>query len=419
MYGLVDCNNFYASCERAFNPKLEGKPIVVLSNNDGCVVARSNEAKALGIPMGAPMFKVEKLCRQNGVVVFSSNYQLYGDMSARVMSVLRDAAPAVEVYSVDEAFLDVRGIPLEHLTGAMQALRAKVKQWTGIPVSIGLAPTKTLAKAANRTAKKNPALGGVCLLSDNASQEAALGAMDVGDLWGIGRQFSEKLKEQRINSGLDLRNADAASMRKQYNVVMERLVRELQGVSCLPLELVQPTRKSIQSTRSFGREVTTLAELEEAVAAYVTRAAGKLRGDNLLAQGLLVFAHTNRFKPKASQYSASQAMGLPYATADTAELVRHAHRLLHTLYRKGFAYKKAGILLLDLIPATQHQPSLLDGADTARTQALMQTLDNLDTRYGKAFVRLGSLGTKQGWGMKRESLSRAYTTRWDELVGVR
>lgn len=417
MFGLVDCNNFYASCERVFNPKLEGVPIVVLSNNDGCIVARSNEAKALGIPMGAPLFKVAKLCQRHGVQVFSSNYQLYGDMSRRVMTVLREEMPAVEVYSIDEAFIDLRGIAVAALPDLMRRVRAKVKQWTGIPVSIGIAPTKALAKVANRIAKKNPATGGVWMLADTPSQLEALASLDVADVWGVGRKLTGHLNRQGIHTALDLRNSDPTQMRQTYNVVMQRLVLELRGIPCLGLEMVQP-RQSIQSTRSFGREVTKLEELRQAVATYTTRAASKLRADGLLVQAVLVYIRTNPFKPKVPQYANSCVVALPYPTADNVMLIQQVNSRLEQIYRQGYAYKKAGVVLLDLIPTTEYQPSLLGGTDSTKTQALMTTLDNLDRRYGRYHVRVGTLGTRQDWRMKSESLSRCYTTRWDELVGV-
>lgn len=387
MFGLVDCNNFYASCERVFQPKLEGVPIVVLSNNDGCIIARSNEAKALGIPMGGAFYQVKPLCQKHGVQVFSSNYSLYGDMSRRVMQVLTESCPAVEIYSIDEAFLDLSGISPERLIPLMRELRTKVKQWTGIPVSIGMAPTKTLAKAANRLAKKDLGCGGVKMLATPEAQNTALASLDVGDVWGIGHRLSAKLNALDYTTALDLCGADPLSIRRQFNVVLERLVRELQGESCLTLEEVRPARQTILSSRSFGRLVTDIKDFEQAVATYTCRGAEKLRQDDLLAQAVLVMVRTNPFKAKEPQYRASQVVALPYPTDDNRVLATHTLQGLRTIYRKGFRYHKAGIMLLDLMPSDRWQPTLFHQPDP-KAQAVMQTLDKLNRRYGRHTLRL-------------------------------
>lgn len=352
MFGLVDCNNFYASCERVFQPKLEGVPIVVLSNNDGCIIARSNEAKALGIPMGGAFYQVKPLCQKHGVKVFSSNYSLYGDMSRRVMQVLTESCPAVEIYSIDEAFLDLRGIASERLIPLMKELRAKVKQWTGIPVSIGMAPTKTLAKAANRLAKKDPTCGGVKMLATPDTQTTALAGLELGDVWGIGHRLAAKLNALGYTTALDLRGADPLTIRRQFNVVLERLVRELQGESCLTLEEVRPARQTILSSRSFGRLVTDIKDLEQAVATYTCRGAEKLRQDDLLAQAVLVMVRTNPFKAKEPQYRASQVVALPYPTADNRVLATYTLQGLRAIYRKGFRYHSGDGLLNVLLAQT-------------------------------------------------------------------
>ena len=295
---LVDCNNFYASCERVFQPKLRGQPVVVLSNNDGCVIARSNEAKALGIEMGAPWHLHKDRFARSGVVVRSSNYTLYGDMSARVMRILADFTPALEVYSIDEAFLGFGGFD-HRLEAHARALRATVLQWTGIPVSVGIAPTKTLAKAANRMAKKDPASDGVALLLTASAQEAALGRMELTDLWGIARRMAERLAAVGIKSPLDLRNADPLFVRERFSVVMARMVHELRGTPCIGLEDVTPNRKSIMASRSFGRPVTVSGEMAEAVATYAARAAEKMRRQHLATASLIVFVETNRFRASA------------------------------------------------------------------------------------------------------------------------
>ena len=325
LFALVDCNNFYASCERVFQPELRGKPVVVLSNNDGCVIARSNEAKALGIPMG----EAWHLCRERGptegVIVRSSNYTLYGDMSARVMKILADFTPDLEVYSIDEAFLGMQGF--EHRLAQHAAeLRRTVLQWTGIPVSVGIAPTKTLAKVANRFAKKDPALEGVCILTEAAAIDARLAGMEMTDLWGVARRLADRLAVLGIRTPLDLKRADPRLIRERFSVVLERTVHELRGVSCLALEDVTPDRKSIMASRSFGQPVYTRPEMEEAVSTYTARAAEKMRRQQLVTAQLVVFIHTNRFRPQDAPYNATQAVTLAVATADTGKLITAAHK---------------------------------------------------------------------------------------------
>ena len=361
---LVDCNNFYASCERVFQPGLRGRPVVVLSNNDGfCVIARSNEAKALGIAMGEAWHICKKRVDTEGVIVRSSNYTLYGDMSARVMRTVAGFTPDLEIYSIDEAFLGLSGFE-RRLESHSRALRRTVHQWTGIPVSVGIAPTKTLAKVANRRAKKDPAKGGVFLLMDEGAIEAELGAMELTDLWGVARRLAARLTALGIATPLALKRADPRVIRERFNVVLERLVLELRGVPCISLEEAPPDRKSIMASRSFGRTVETRAELEEAVATYTSRAAEKLRGQGLAANRIVVFAHTNRFRPDDPQYGAERTVSLPVATADSGRLIAAAKRGLGAIYRPGFRYKKAGIMLLDLVPAARVQGGLFDAPDT-------------------------------------------------------
>jgi DNA polymerase V len=320
---LVDCNNFYVSCERVFQPELRGRPVVVLSNNDGCVIARSNEAKALGIEMGAPWHLHRERFAASGVVVRSSNYTLYGDMSSRVMSVLSRFTDDLEIYSIDEAFLGMAGFGAR-LEAEARALRAAVLQWTGIPVSIGIAPTKTLAKVANRFAKKDPEREGVMLLLDEAAQDGALARMELADLWGIAGRLAARLAALGIATPLDLKNGDPRLIRERLGVVTMRLALELRGVACLDLERETPDRKSIMASRSFGRPVTALAELGEAVASYTARAAEKLRRQHLATASLMVFVETNRFKPEDAQHYAARPVRLPVATSDTGKLIHAA-----------------------------------------------------------------------------------------------
>ena len=414
---LVDCNNFYASCERVFQPALRGRPIVVLSNNDGCVIARSNEAKALGIAMGDPWHLVKDRHARSGIIVRSSNYTLYGDMSARVMSVLSRFTPDLEVYSIDEAFLGMAGFEAR-LEDHARDLRATVLQWTGIPVSIGIAPTKTLAKLANRTAKKDPASGGVCLLLTEGAQSDALDRMELTDLWGVADRMALRLSKIGIATPLDLRDADPRRVRQEGGVVMERMVHELRGTPCIGLEQVAPRRKSLIASRSFGKPVTERNELEQAVAVFATRAAEKMRRQGLASANLTVLLATNEFKPSEPQYHAQRSIELPVATADTGRLIRAAHTALGRLWRQGFRYKKSGVMLLDLVDAGAVAGGLFDRPDDARSQARMTAVDALNKRFGRGAIGFGTAGERQRWTLRREFVSQRYTTSWNELLRV-
>jgi DNA polymerase V len=414
---LVDCNNFYASCERVFQPRLRGKPVVVLSNNDGCVIARSNEAKALGVEMGAPWHLSKDNFRKSGVIVRSSNYTLYGDMSARVMRVLSTFTPNLEIYSIDEAFLGLGGFELR-LEAHARELRATVLQWTGIPVSVGIAPTKTLAKVANRLAKKDLASGGVRHLLDEASQREALAKLELTDLWGIAGRLAARLSAIGITTPLELRDADHRLVRERFSVVLERMVLELRGVACIGLEEVSPDRKSLIASRSFGQAVETQRGLEEAVSIYTARAAEKMRRQNLATAHLAVWVETNSFKPNERQYHASKAVRLPVATADTGKLIAAATAGLRIIFKPGYRYKKAGVTFLDLVPAGKVQGALFDRPDDARSVSRMRAIDALNGRYGRGTVGFGTAGERQAWGLRREFISPRYTTMWDELLRV-
>ena len=413
---LVDCNNFYASCERVFQPKLRGRPVVVLSNNDGCVIARSNEAKALGIKMGDPWHLVKDRHARASIVVRSSNYTLYGDMSGRVMSVLSMFTPDLEIYSIDEAFLGMAGF--RDLDGHARELRKTVLRWTGIPVSVGIAPTKTLAKAANKTAKKDPASGGVCLLLTEAAQSEALGRMDLTDLWGVADRMATRLMRIGIDTPVKLRDADPRRVRQEGGVVMERMVHELRGTPCIGLEEVAPRRKSLIASRSFGKPVTKRHELEQAVAVFATRAAEKMRRQGLVSADLTVMAETNSFKPAEPQYAAQRSVELPVATADTGKLIHAAMAALDRLWRPGYRYKKAGVMLLDLVPAEAVAGGLFDAPDDARSQARMLVVDTLNARFGRGTIGFGTAGERQRWTLRREFVSQRYTTSWNELLRV-
>lgn len=417
VFALVDCNNFYASCEKLFDPKLASKPVVVLSNNDGCVVARSAEVKALGIPMGVPWFKIQKEAKQYGIVAFSSNYALYADMSNRVVEVLGQCTPNLEVYSIDESFLDLSGFNRD-LAEYGQEIRQRIQQWLGLAVCVGIAPTKTLAKLANHCAKKSlTGCRGVCdFTTMTESQLTQLFAgIDVGEVWSVGRKIEARLADRGITTVLQLREADPDLIRSKFSVVLERTVRELRGVSCLDLVEVAPEKQQIMCSRSFGQYVYDRDQLEEVVASYVARAAEKLRKQASLAGALMVFARTNPFSSKEPPYQRSMTIPLPEATADTRVLVTWALKVLRRIYRPGFAYQKAGVMLSDLRPKTMAQASLFADLETERADCLMATLDVINQRWGRGTLRSAAEGTETPWQMKRQRLSPSYTTDWDGL----
>jgi DNA polymerase V len=418
LFALIDCNNFYVSCERLFQPMLHGKPVVVLSNNDGCVIARSDEAKALGIPMGLPAFKLTDLVKKHSIEVYSSNYTLYGDLSARVMTTLTQWTPDVEVYSIDEAFLQFSPLPLDALTAYGQSMRAMIHQWTGIPVSIGIGPTKTLAKLANRLAKRSPEAQGVVALTSASQIEAILTQTPIGDIWGIGPGYTRRLHAHEITTALQLRQVNDRWVRQELGIVGLRLVWELRGISCLPLALCPPPKQSLMVSRSFGRPITTLIEMREAVATYMTRAAEKLRRSHVAAGVLTVFLMTSRFRDEP-QYTNSVTMPLPVATQDTAELIRYALRGVEQIFREGYRYQKVGVILTALVPAHQVQPHLFDRHDRERSQKLMAAIDTINTEWGSGTIRYAAVGLRPAWIMRCTRRSPRYTTRWEELAVVR
>ena len=415
---LVDCNNFFCSCERVFNPALTDKPVVVLSNNDGCIISRSEEAKALGIPMGAPLHEQQEVIRKHGVRVFSSNYTLYGDMSARVMSILRDEVPAIEVYSIDEAFLQV---PEGFTEEQARSLRARILQWTGIPVCIGIGSTKLLAKLANRHAKKNKALtGGIFDLENYWDPDGILAATPTDGLWGVGKNLALRLKKIGATTALEFKQADPAAIRKSMGVIGERLLRELNGISCLELEEMPPDRKGVMASRSFGSPVEALEELEEALANHVARASEKVRRFGLLATRMEVFVQTNRFKKEEPQYSRGIAITLDRPTSSSAELMTIARGLLRQIYRPGYRYKKTGVQLVNLVAEDEYQPSLFD-QPKAGSIDVDKIVDEINRRLGdpkNPVITRASQGTERSgksWKMKSERHSPHYTTDWKQL----
>lgn len=414
IFALVDCNNFYASCERVFSPKLQGKPIVVLSNNDGCVVARSNEAKALGIGMGVPAFEVEDIMRKNGVEVFSSNYALYADMSSRVMETLSAFTPDIEVYSIDEAFLNLAGFNCS-LTDYGRKIWRTVKQWTGMPVTIGIARTKTLAKIANRVAKKSAKANGVLDLTDSAYLDKVLAETPVEKVWTVGIRTALKLKGAGIKTALALRDVDIGWVRQKFGVVGVRTVYELRGISCYPLEQNPPVKKSIAVSRMFGKPVESVEELKEAIASYASRAGEKLRGQGLAAGVMTVYVTTSRFIE--NRYFNSHTVEFAVATSDTIELIRNACLCIDGLYRKGCAFKKCGIIFNALVPENQAQKALFDNVDRLKSQRLMRVIDSINTRLNSP-LQWAAEGLGQSWKVKFKRRSCRYTTRWDELPEV-
>lgn len=421
MFAIVDCNNFYASCERVFKPSLEGRPVVVLSNNDGCIIARSAEAKAIGIKMGTPMFEARKMIRKYSIAVFSSNYPLYGDMSNRVMETLKQMVPDVEIYSIDEAFLNLRG------TGAMyenanalgQRLREKVKKWTGIPISIGIAPTKTLSKIGNRLAKKNPQSEGVYVLDNEPTIQAALETIAVEDIWGIGRQYAAFLYQSGIKNGWQLRQTRESWVKQHMSVVGQRLHMELRGISCLPLEMLSPPKKMIGSSRSFVKPLTTHDALKEAVSTYVTRIGEKLRKQGSCAQMLTVFVRTNRFSKSAAQYGNVRTIQMPVPTDHTPEMISYALQALKMIYRDGYAYKKAGVMAGGLVPAYDCQQHLFDPLDREKGIRAMQAMDEINEKLGRFTVRSAAMGFTAQGETRQQKLSPNYTSNWSDILKIK
>jgi DNA polymerase V len=416
---LIDVNNFYVSCERVFNPKLNNKPVVVLSNNDGCAISRSNEAKALGIKMGEPWFKCQEIARKHHVQGLSSNYALYADMSNRVMTILRDFSPNQEVYSIDECFLDLTGF--HNLRSYGQEMRSRILKWTGLPVCVGIGATKTLAKLANHCAKKMPEFNGVCDFGQFTELElnALLKKIDVGEVWGIGRRITARLISLGINTAYDLKHADPEYLRQQFSVVIAKTVSELNGTVCIELEEISPPRKQILSTRSFGRPVRDYNSLAEAITLYMSRAAEKLRDQHSVAGTLHVYIRTNPHKPDDAQYANGMTISLPSPTDDTIRLVNVALWILRRLYTRGYNYAKAGVYLSDIAPRTSVQIDLFTEARPAnRSQNLMGTIDRINAKMGRDSIKLASEGINYAWKMRSSRKSPNYTTSWDELINA-
>ncbi len=417
MFALVDCNNFYASCERVFRPDLIGKPVVVLSNNDGCVIARSNEAKALGIPMGAPAFEYQALFDENKVHVFSANFALYGDMSQRVMEVLGEYSPDMEIYSIDEAFLKLTGFERYDLQDYGNQMRRKVTKWTGIPISVGIAPTKALAKVANRIAKKFPEqTNGVYIIDSEEKRIKALKWLPVEDVWGIGRQHTKRLNAIGVKTAYDFTQLDEVWVKRHLTIVGLRLKYDLQGIPTIELEDVQP-KKNIATTRSFDKNYTEFSQLQERVSTFAVSCAEKLRRQHSCCNSLMVFIHTNGHRKDLPQYSRNIVVKLPYPTNSSIELSKFAIQALKRIFKSGYRYKKAGVIIQDFTPENATQLTFFENSDS-RHVPLMQVMDRLNVSYGQQKVRLGSQDTKRIWKMKQERLSPRYTTKLSDIITI-
>lgn len=417
MIGLADCNNFYASCERVFAPRLEGRPVVVLSNNDGCVIARSNEAKAIGVQMGQPYFQIKSLLEQNRVAVFSSNFALYGDMSSRVMSVLKGYVPRTEIYSIDEAFLDFEDTPECVLNDLGHEISHSVRRATGIPISLGIAPTKTLAKVASRLCKRYPKLDGCCFMHRPQDIEKVLRTYPIGDIWGIGKRHGKKLLAAGIRTAWDFTQLDPAWVRKHMSVVGERMWKELRGIPCIALEDIPRPKKQIATTRSFAAEIEDFDRLRAALVSYASAGARKLRAQQSVCSEILVFIRTNPFREDMPQYCLTKTETFATPTDSTLEIAERTARMLKAIYRPCYSYKRGGVVLSSLSPALGTQSSLFDPVDRPRHNRLMQVLDTLNRKDGPNTVVVASQGFDPS-PPGRHHLSRQYTTRWEDIIEV-
>jgi len=415
-FALIDCNNFYVSCERVFDPSLINKPVVVLSNNDGCIISRSNEAKLLNIPMGAPLHLYKNIINSNKVKVYSSNYPLYGDMSNRVMTSLMELNSELEIYSIDEAFLKINEQDHSNIEHDILRMRKNILTWTGIPVSIGLGPTKTLAKIANSIAKKNQS--GVFNLDTEDKQIRILKNINVEEIWGISRRWGSKLRMIGIGTALELRNVSANRIRQYLGVVVQRIVYELRGISCLDLDKILP-KKNIMCSRSFGNPLNSKATIKDFITEYSIRAAEKARQQNSRAQGIYIFLRTNRFK-KEKQYNSGIMFGLNFPCCDTSVIIKLALKAIDQIYQPGYSYHKAGIMMLDLIPSDIHQKDLFQNTNYSLSDERMKVIDFLNKKFGSGIIAHGKVRSKDKnkWKSRSFYLSPRYTTQWDELPHV-
>ena len=416
VFALIDCNAFYVSCERVFNPKLNNRPVVALSNNDGCIISRSKEAKALGIKMGVPLFKVKDIVEKEKVVVFSSNYTLYADMSRRVMNIISSSSPYTEIYSIDEAFVELSSLPVDYESYAHQ-LRQTILQHTGIPVSIGIASTKTLAKVANHKAKKDDSLNGVCSLVNYNNIDRILELTEVGDVWGVGRRLSKKLINHGIHNAKLLKNCSDSWIRKMMSVNGLKTITELRGISCIPLEEYSMTRKSCCTTRSFGKLLTNLEDIEQAVTTFARRAAERIRSESLAASCVSVFVRTNPFDKKSAYYSNGASRTLSHPTHDSITIIETSLLLTKRIFKNNYQYKKAGVLLSGLCDDSEIQETLFE-KNYNQNSDLMSAIDAINYRYGRDTLQMASECKVGNWKQKRENCTRNYTTQIDRLLLV-
>lgn len=417
-FALIDCNSFYASCERVFRPDLARTPIVVLSNNDGCIIARSADAKPY-VKMGQPYFQVRDILRRHGIKAFSSNYALYGEMSERVMTIIEAMVPRLEVYSIDEAFAELTGVS-QNLEQLGRQMRTRIGQWTGIPVGVGIGPTKTLAKLANHAAKTwQRQTGGVVDLRAPAVRDWVLKHCDVGEVWGVGRRMKAHLEPLGIRSAWDLAQADARALGRTFSVVIEKTVRELAGTSCLELEDVNPPRQEICCSRMFGDRLSDLQPIREAVASYTFRAAEKLRDQGSLCKKMRIAIRTGLFNPEEAKYVNGVVVELPYPTDDTRLMTRYACEALERVYRPGFRYSKAEVMLLELCQRGEYTQDLFTLSQPAASERLMSLVDEINARWGRGTMRTAAVPLDPDWGMRRALMSQSYTTRLDQLMKVR
>ena len=424
MIGIADCNNFYCSCERVFDPSLRGRPLGVLSNNDGCVVARSNELKKLGVAMGTPAFQLRDQVRRGEVILKSSNYELYGDLSQRVQSILADQSAGIEPYSIDECFLLLDGFAPENLERHCIDLKAMVRKWTGIPISIGVAPSRTLAKLANRLAKKVAAFEGVCVLEkDSQALRQVLERTDLDDIWGIARRQRDKLHRINVFNAYDLTQVDLKTIQRQFGVVMERTVLELRGIPAIEMNDHDEPKQRIMTSRSFGQSTGDRSEVAAAITKHAQRGAEKLRKQESTARAVMVFVQTDRFRQDLPQYAQSTVIGLDRPSCDTRVILAAASMGLNAIWRDGYRYKKAGVMMVDLRDTSRSQMSLLDEPEHTtqdeKSQKLMSALDELNQRMGRGTVHFGLPSKNAPWHLKADNRSPRWTTRWDEIPRVR
>ena len=419
MFALVDCNNFYASCERVFQPQFRNTPIAILSNNDGCVIARSDEAKNLGLPMGAPAFKYKQFFKEHNIKVFSSNYPLYGDMSSRVMSILRQFSPDVEVYSIDEAFLALNVIENESLNKLGHKMRNRILQWTGLPTCVGIAPTKALTKIANKIARKFPKeTGGIFVIDNNEKRIKALKWTKIKDVWGIGSQLQKRLTQQNIQTAYDFTQLSDAWVKNNFSITELNLKKDLEGIVTLSLEDDHPVKKSIATTRSFENTYTDVKDIKERIATFANSCAEKLRKQNSNCNILLVLLQGSRFEETSQPYKNSVTIVLPHSTNSTLTIVKHATKAIDTLYKKGIKYKRAGVIVTGLVPTDNHQLDMF-AKENPKHQPLMKVIDNLNNKYGDQKLKLANQDLGKIWKMRQDHLSKQYTTQFNEILIIK